>query len=180
MTDPATKRCNTCGHVKPLDEFGKKSASPDGRAGWCKECAAAYNRRWRKDNPEAASGIAQRWREAHPGRSTEVSREWRLANLERAREHGRKHDRVREERVRKQVFAHYGEQCACCGTTQRLTIDHVNGDGAEHREELFGDPKQNHGFYRWLVRNGFPAGFQTLRFPCNRSKGKRDRCVLQH
>jgi hypothetical protein len=176
MTDPATKRCNTCGHVKPLAEFVKRQSSSDGHAGWCRECAAAYHRQWRIANPGVAYENTRRWQEAHPEKAREVMRQWWENNPGA----GREYDRARAERARKQVFAHYGEQCACCGTTKRLTIDHVNGDGAEHRRELFGDPKQNHGFYRWLVRNGFPAGFQTLCFPCNRSKGKGERCMLQH
>ncbi len=34
--------------------------------------------------------------------------------------------------------------------------------------------------YRWLIRNGFPEGFQTLCMPCNSSKRDGDRCRLGH
>lgn len=34
--------------------------------------------------------------------------------------------------------------------------------------------------YRWLIKNGFPEGFQTLCWPCNRSKGNRQVCQLDH
>jgi len=33
---------------------------------------------------------------------------------------------------------------------------------------------------RWLIKNGFPEGFQTLCRPCNGSKGDGDRCKLNH
>lgn len=75
--------------------------------------------------------------------------------------------RVREETVAR-VLAAYGESCACCGESRRkfLTIDHVANDGAEHRRTFRGD------FYVWLIREGFPDGFQTLCFNCNLGKAR--------
>ena len=96
-------------------------------------------------------------------------------------------EQIRESRqaeltsLRAQVFGHYGQACACCGTTGNLTIDHVTGDGKAHRLALFGD--QTAGglrLYRWLVAQGFPPGFQTLCRPCNRSKGDGSVCRLHH
>ena len=81
--------------------------------------------------------------------------------------------------LRAQVFAHYGTECACCGTTEDLSIDHVNGNGREHREELFGNPRGNRdGTYRWLIKMGFPGGFQVLCRPCNSSKGRGEYCRM--
>lgn len=61
------------------------------------------------------------------------------------------------------VLAAYGGACACCGETTPafLTIDHVDGGGAEHRREVGRD------IYRWLVREGFPDGFRLLCWNCN-------------
>lgn len=82
---------------------------------------------------------------------------------------------------RTQVFDHYGQACACCGAKGNLSIDHVNGDGREHRTEVFGRPDVSSiGMYRWLVRNGFPDGFQTLCTPCNSSKASGKRCRMPH
>ena len=75
-------------------------------------------------------------------------------------------------RARDQVLDHYGRVCVCCGATRGLTIDHVNGDGKAHREELKGD------LYRWLVQEGFPRGFQVLCTPCNSSKGAGLACRM--
>jgi len=75
-------------------------------------------------------------------------------------------------RARDQVLDHYGRVCVCCGATRGLTIDHVNGDGKAHREELKGD------LYRWLVQEGFPRGFQVLCTPCNSSKGTGLACRM--
>jgi len=68
---------------------------------------------------------------------------------------------------RQQVLNHYGRQCACCGEANELflTIDHVNNDGSAHRKEI-----GQSAIYRWLVRNGFPPGFQTLCYNCNLGK----------
>ena len=90
--------------------------------------------------------------------------------------------RAWRESVRARVFGHYGSTCACCGTAERLSIDHVNGDGKQHREEVLGEGRawDSYAFYRWLIRNGFPDGLQTLCFPCNQSKGTRERCRLDH
>lgn len=82
-------------------------------------------------------------------------------------------------RYRQQVFDHYGWTCACCDTAERLTIDHVNGGGTEHRKEI--GLKNDAGgdkFYRWLVKNNFPEGFQTLCGPCNSSKFDGEHCRM--
>jgi hypothetical protein len=58
----------------------------------------------------------------------------------------------------------------------KLTIDHINGDGKRHRKEVHrGTP-----FWRWLIAEGFPEGFQVLCLSCNQSKGRGDRCRLKH
>jgi hypothetical protein len=76
------------------------------------------------------------------------------------------------------VFAHYGTACACCGTTEDLSIDHVNGGGSQHREEL--NCKGGVHFYFWLIDRGFPEGYQTLCVPCNSSKADGPSCRLVH
>ncbi len=91
-------------------------------------------------------------------------------------------ERARQYRadLRVKAFAHYGTSCACCGTTERLTIDHIDGDGEYHRWLLFGAQESGHHFYAWLVREGFPPGYQVLCRPCNVSKSAGERCRLWH
>lgn len=84
----------------------------------------------------------------------------------------------RAARERKQVFAYYGTSCSCCGATERLTIDHINGYGAEHRRAM--GNRGGSKTYHWLVMNGFPAGFQTLCAPCNLSKDRTQTCTITH
>ena len=219
MTDPATKRCNTCGHVKPLSEFHRLAAASDGRQYTCKQCRAGNARRSREANPEAARERQARYREANrealrqKGRQyasrpevREQSREKYEANLTARREQMRQYyqenrDVQREQRrrwyeenaeetrarvrnraaeLKAQVFSHYGLACACCGTRDDLSIDHVNGDGRQHREELFGRQAGSSQFYYWLVQQGFPSGYQVLCRPCNASKRTGKYCRLRH
>lgn len=82
------------------------------------------------------------------------------------------------DQARQTVFDHYGWVCSCCGSRYDLTIDHVDGKGYWHRQELFGDPRRaGWHFYRWLIRNGLPDGYVTLCRRCNQSKKRWDRCM---
>lgn len=75
---------------------------------------------------------------------------------------------------RLQIFAHYGQRCACCGESryELLTVDHVNNDGKAHRMEIGGGGK----LYRWLIINNFPPGFQILCMNCNWAKSRYGEC----
>jgi hypothetical protein len=42
-----TKRCGMCKVIRPVAEFRKRTASPDGLQYADKKCADAYKRRWR-------------------------------------------------------------------------------------------------------------------------------------
>ena len=45
-----------------------------------------------------------------------------------------------------------------------LEIDHINNNGAQHRREFKGSGVE---FYRWVINNNFPKGFQVLCRNCN-------------
>jgi hypothetical protein len=87
-------------------------------------------------------------------------------------------DVKRYRRLRALVFTHYGMACACCGesTSEFLTIDHVNNDGAEHRRAVRNGKGSLHN---WLVANKFPDGFQTLCYNCNCAKYRYGLCPHQ-
>jgi hypothetical protein len=178
----AEKRCTgPCGQVKDLGEFGPEAGHRDGRKSRCRACLTAAANAARAANPEALRAREQRWRDAHRKqlRAKTRARERRryAANPEPKREVARRG----QGKLRAVVLAHYGRACACCGGTKRLTIDHIEGNGTQHRAELFGRPQGvTWQFYRWLIREGFPGGYQTLCGPCNSSKGDGDRCRLGH
>jgi hypothetical protein len=89
------------------------------------------------------------------------------------------HPRLLSRRVAKaEAMLAYGDGCcACCGETNLdfLTLDHVNGDGAQKRADgaLTGATS-----YSWLKRRAFPDRdqFQVLCFNCNCAKGVRGGC----
>jgi hypothetical protein len=70
------------------------------------------------------------------------------------------------------VLEHYGKEgkARCCWSqcsvddVDMLSIDHIKNNGAEHRKEMSGSSKGMAGapFYRKLIREGFPEGYQTL------------------
>jgi hypothetical protein len=80
------------------------------------------------------------------------------------------------------VLKHYGKghrlQCCWRGCTvidvDMLSIDHVNDNGAEHRERITKGKHRTGGginFYQWLLRNAFPDGYQTL---CHNHQWKKE------
>ena len=70
----------------------------------------------------------------------------------------------------------YIPSCACCGITDIyfLQIDHINGGGAKHREEL---GEGGDRLVRWLKKNNYPTGFQVLCANCNWSKSSHGQCA---
>ena len=118
-----------------------------------------------------------RWKETHPGAVKEQRRRYdakRVTSLA-VKERRAQQQREKNARIKQQVFSAYGNKCACPGCDEsyppRLTIDHVDGHGNQHRKELFG---RAHGggisFYRWLVAQNFPPDYQILCWNCNLCK----------
>lgn len=103
-------------------------------------------------------------------------------NAGRIREHvKRKHHKTKAQTsealkaknraLKVEVMDAYGGKCACCGesTLEFLTIDHVNGDGHEHRKSV----GKGKNIYRDIKRQGFPQDgrYQVLCFNCNIALG---------
>lgn len=77
---------------------------------------------------------------------------------------------------RLKAMDNYTEGCCCCkwcgySDPRALTIDHVNGDGADHRKWMkdVGEKNWSNIAY-WLEQNGYPEGFQILCMNCNWKK----------
>jgi hypothetical protein len=84
---------------------------------------------------------------------------------------------AQRKRLKDKIFDHYGRVCSCsgCGEARQefLTIDHINGGGKKHRQEIGGGGKKLH---RWLIKNNFPKEFRTLCFNCNCARGHYGYC----
>jgi hypothetical protein len=73
-------------------------------------------------------------------------------------------------RLKALVYEAYGNACACCGETEEvfLGVDHIAGDGAEHRKTV----KPGVALYRVIRNENFPKDkYQLLCRNCNWSKG---------
>lgn len=84
------KVCVSCGIEKPLDDFHRKYRSKDGHNSYCKECANAKMREWRRNNVE---------------RSRMHGRISYMNNIDRRREYGRAYYYAHRE-----YFAEYGRK----------------------------------------------------------------------
>jgi hypothetical protein len=82
----------------------------------------------------------------------------------------RKKEKVRGQRYREQCIVAYGEKCVCCGKAVKkyLQLDHIENDGAEHRQKVFGGRHGN--MYRWAVKNDFPDCLQLMCADCHQAK----------
>ena len=125
--------------------------------------------------------INQRKRELY--QSNEVYRKDRLtrsrlryANLPpEARERGREQKRAEKRRLKIEVLTHYGNgkfACVICGENRFpcLSVDHIGGDGANHRTSLGWGKAGGTRIYRWLRDNDYPDGYQTLCMNCQWAK----------
>jgi hypothetical protein len=115
------------------------------------------------------------WKKNHPDRVKEQKRLYRERHREQIKDKNRKY------RLKLQIITlkHYGgdpPKCICCGETilKFLTIDHINGGGTTHRKQIFRDKRGGWEFYRWLINNSFPEGFQILCFNCNCGRARND------
>ena len=82
--------------------------------------------------------------------------------------YSKKRRRKHWHKIRERVLKHYGGEnpkYKNCGFNkiECLDIDHINNDGAKQRKKI----KGTSAFYRWLINNNFPKGYQLLCKNCN-------------
>lgn len=152
--------CGRCGATKVR--------SPSGQLG-CRPCAASRAKiRYMEltEDPDSLKATRKRWRDN--------AMRWKERHPDRVK----KFQAITRRRRKATVMNHYGGTpaiCACCGESaiEFLTIDHIDGRGSEHRDKIGRDGSS---LYVWLIRNGFPEGFQVLCMNCNFSKGHYGYC----
>lgn len=140
--------------------------------------------RWRYENPSKRTAYMREWVETDAGKEykkkrADQIREWRLKNPERFHAtQKRAYDKMRQE-----VLEHYSNgdvKCICCGERKAifLQIDHIAGNGSDHRREIKakGQTLGGNSFVYWLKKNGFPEGFQILCANCNYAKRQKPEC----
>ena len=150
---PEVKFCPACIEYKEFSEFGTYNATSRGKTrlqGYCSECHRKKSLEWNKKNPER-----------HKVNVTKSSKKLTV-----------------EAKIK--VIEYYSGgtgKCACCPEKyiEFLTIDHINGNGNQHRREIKA-AGQYLKFYGWLIRNNFPEGYRVLCMNCNFARGKYGYC----
>ena len=143
---------------------------------------------WLLSDPSKKTEYMRDWLKTEKGneyrkRHNEYMKQWRKDNKDKFKANQKRaYDKMRYE-----CLSHYsgGEPvCACCGEKEILFlhIDHINGNGAEHRRQL----KKELGYYPggnnlpyWLKKNDYPDGFQVLCANCNLGKRTNEKCPHQ-
>lgn len=147
-------KCAICGMECERTGHGQK---------YCKACAYEYmltrHRKWHLDNPE---------------RSKEISRKTSVRN----REYIYAKSKERRAKLRLEVLNYYSNgllRCECCGDTHTefLAIDHINGNGKKHRQDI---RRSGTEFFRWLRQHDYPGGYRVLCHNCNQAKGYYGYC----
>ena len=153
-----TRKCKKCREIKPISEFPVYDVKTGARRHACIACDSARVSTWHQEHKE------HRLNRARVRYAADPSARWTPERRVRANELAR----IRNAELRRQVLEAYGSRCVCCGINEPkfLSIDHIGNDGAALRKI--------HGvaatFYRWLIKNNFPSGFQTLCMNCNFGK----------
>lgn len=89
-----------------------------------------------------------------------------------AREYARRNGKRLRWELKLELIEEYGGKCACCGeaSPEFLTIDHIDGSGAEHRRQIktMGTGVK---FYGWLKARNWPKdNYRLLCFNCNAAR----------
>jgi hypothetical protein len=108
----------------------------------------------------------KKWEQEHREQRAETCRRQRRNDPERHNGY----QKTARLRLKTEVMGRLGGCCACCGETQLefLAVDHINGDGARHRQQYQRGSGQ---LYREVKKMGFPKHiFQVLCHNCNFSK----------
>jgi hypothetical protein len=163
-----TKRYQEAHRKEILEKRRKYSHSDKGKS---------VDRAWKEKNKEKTRGYTSKYRERHYDLVRKKEKDYVQSDKGRQRMHERRME------TRNQVFSHYspdGIKCALssvyhpgyeCTDIEVLSIDHINGGGGKHRKELKG--KSGHGFYLWLIQQGFPKGYRVLCWNCQHKEKLR-------
>lgn len=155
------------------------SSDLDVRRAKVRECHArttekrlAYNQNYAKEHKAEQDAYFREWRQKKQAEgyfrtphAKARARNWRLES-------------------KLKVFAAYGgARCACCQdeTMEFLTLDHMDGNGGDHRKSFRGDHSSGTQIIRQLIAENFPPGYQILCFSCNVGKHRSgvNRCPHQ-
>lgn len=152
LEDHAHKKCSRCGLIKSVSKFYLDRQKRDGLTSKCKGCM----------------GIERKKYLSYPGRY-EIALAYSKKHHEATKHIKRERTKLRRRALMTAIFNFFGSKCFSCGNQDKrvLQIDHVNGNGYQHRK-LF----KGFAYYRDIERS-IKAGeekFQLLCANCNSIK----------
>lgn len=132
-----SKVCAKCGEEKPLSEFHKRQASPDGLRSRCKPCHIADAGLWQKQNLGKHKAKTREWQQRHPEQFKAMKAAWRANNpdkvkAQRERWNARNPDKVKQ-KMRKWRAAHPEEARAASSAWARANPSRVVAGCAARR-----------------------------------------------
>ena len=120
---------------------------------------------------------AIKWNQEHPKRRKEICQKYYRKSKQKVLDYQKEY----YQRIKSEVLTFYSNsnrpKCVWCGEERLacLSIDHIAGGGNKERKRL---GLEGVHFYRWLRKQGFPEGYQTLCMNCQfikRQGGKHER-----
>lgn len=115
----------------------------------------------------------QRYRAKHPDRDRTKERAGRKRSYYKETDKSRRYkcewQKRRCQELRAQLIQAYGGCCTCCGEKEPvfLTLEHLQGGGAEHRKKYTGNGWR---LYLAIKREGYPDKYTILCMNCNFAK----------
>lgn len=163
------KTCSKCNVKLSINNFYVRRNRPSGYTSSCKKCIWAStnkekmkirNHSWRSKNHTKVQQYQQQWRNAN---KSYIKACW-MNNKDRSKELAK----IRNINIKNTVFNKYGKSCNLCNISDIniLCIDHINNGGTKHRKQT----GSGTSFYRWLLKNNLPDGYQVLCMNCNALK----------
>lgn len=124
--------CSKCGITKSSTEFNKEPLNINGLSSWCKECKNKQSALWRSKNRDKDCARKEKYYAENRLSMIEKACLWAKENVEK------KHSHYKNRRAKlngssgnvtagqwKEILDKYGNKCLRCGTTERLSQDHV-------------------------------------------------------
>ena len=163
------KICAECKNELPIDAFSIRNRERDGHYCYCKECKSKQDKLYRKNNKDKIKKKAHEKYLRNIEHINKKSTLYSKQNREKCRAWGTK----AKNKLKAEIFVHYGNgeiKCKLCPELDLnlLTIDHINGNGNQHRKEI--GKKTGYNFYSWLKKNNYPDGYQVLCWTCQFKK----------
>lgn len=138
------------------------------KLGYCTDCGHENDRTHFKRTCSKCLRDAQKYYNTHKTARVAAMKAWAKANPEKyAQAH-----KSRALQLKSDAISAYGKICACCGESNLffLCLDHVNGGGLKHRQEL--RARGSGQFYGYLKKHNYPSDppLRVLCYNCNQGR----------